>query len=83
MLSYKQQSEDLKNEITSMVTIYNKNASPNDAVPVDKIIEITNTYETEMRSAHNEYEHLEKELRKEEAERNNMIQEIELCFGKL
>lgn len=38
MLSYKQQSEDLKNEITSMVTIYNKTASPTDAVPVEKII---------------------------------------------
>lgn len=38
MLSYKQQSEDLKNEITSMVTMYNKTASPSDAVPVEKII---------------------------------------------
>lgn len=44
MLSYKQQSEDLKTEITSMVTMYNKTANPNDAVPVDKIIEITNAY---------------------------------------
>ncbi len=76
MLSYKQQSEDLKNEITSMVSIYNKSANPSDAVPVEKIIEITNSYETEMKNAHTEYEHLEKELRKEEAERNNMIAEI-------
>ena len=45
MLSYKQQSEDLKTEITSMVTIYNKNADPNQAVPVEKIMEITNIYE--------------------------------------
>lgn len=28
MLSYKNQSEELKNEITSMVTIYNKTANP-------------------------------------------------------
>ena len=45
MVSYKQQSEDLKTEITSMVTIYNKNADPNQAVPVEKIMEITNIYE--------------------------------------
>lgn len=35
-----------------MVTIYNKTANPNQAVPVEKIIEITNVYENEMKNAH-------------------------------
>ena len=48
-----------------MVTIYNKNADPNQAVPVEKIMEITNVYEKEMKEAHSEYEKLEGELKKE------------------
>ena len=63
-----------------MVTIYNKNANPNQAVPVDKIIEITNVYETEMKSAHKQYQYLESELKKEEGERDDMMKEIMKCF---
>ena len=66
-----------------MVTMYNKTASPNEAVPVQKIIEITNAYEIEMKNANKEYESLEKELRKEQGERNDMVKQIQLCFGKL
>lgn len=39
---YQQQSNMLKEEIVGMVTIYNQNNSPESAVPVEKIIEITN-----------------------------------------
>jgi hypothetical protein len=35
------------------MTMYNKTANPNDAVPVEKIIEITSSYETEMKNANN------------------------------
>lgn len=49
-----------------MVSMYNKTANPTEVVPVDKIIEITNHYETEMRSVNAEYENLENELKKEE-----------------
>jgi hypothetical protein len=31
--------------------MYNKTVDPNDAVPVEKIIEITNSYEVEMKNA--------------------------------
>lgn len=34
MLSYKEQSETLKQEISSMVNVYNKTADPSQAVPV-------------------------------------------------
>ena len=34
-----------------MVNVYNKTADPNQAVPVEKIMEITTAYEKEMRSA--------------------------------
>lgn len=52
MQSYKQQSEDLKEEITSIVSVYNKTASPEEAVPVEKILEVTHIYETEMKTVH-------------------------------
>lgn len=42
-----------------MVTMYNKTADPSEAVPVEKIMEITNSYETEMKTAHSEYQRLE------------------------
>ena len=38
---YQQQSEDLKVEIADMVNVYNKNRSPDQAVPVEKIMQIT------------------------------------------
>ena len=50
-----------------MVNVYNKTADPSQAVPVQKIMEITNEYEKQMRSAQDEYESLEKELKQEEA----------------
>lgn len=59
-----------------MVTVYNKTASPEDAVPVDKIIEVTKLYENEMRSTHEEYQNLEGMLRKEENERDDMMKQI-------
>ena len=66
-----------------MVNIYNKTADPSQAVPAEKIMEITNTYEQEMRSAHTEYQRLESELKREEEERNGMMGEIQECFAKL
>ena len=48
-LAYQQQTEELKTEIVSMVSIYNKNKSPEQAVPVEKIIQITNDYQEGMR----------------------------------
>lgn len=59
-----------------MVTVYNKTASPEDAVPVDKIIEVTKLYENEMKSTHEEYQNLEGMLRKEETERDDMMRQI-------
>lgn len=38
-----------------MVTMYNKTADPSAAVPVEKIMEITNCYEKEMKTVHQEY----------------------------
>lgn len=42
---YQRQSEELKAEIVGMVNIYNQNRSSEQAVPVEKIMEITNEYQ--------------------------------------
>jgi Mg2+ and Co2+ transporter CorA len=73
----------LKGEIVGMVGIYNKNRSPEEAVPVDKIVQITNDYHTGMQEVQQEYNTLSGQLKNEEDERNQMIQEISLCFEKL
>ena len=43
-----------------MVNIYNKNKSPDQAVPVEKIMEITKDYQEGMREVQNEYSALSK-----------------------
>lgn len=49
-----------------MVNIYNKNRSPEEAVPVDKIMQITNEYQEGMREVQQEYNTLSGQLRTEE-----------------
>lgn len=66
-----------------MVNIYNKNRSPEEAVPVDKIMQITSEYQEGMREVQQEYNTLSGQLRTEEDERNQMLDEINLCFEKL
>lgn len=66
-----------------MVGIYNKNCKPEEAVPVDKIMQITNEYQTGMREVQQEYSTLSGQLKHEENERNQMLEEINLCFEKL
>lgn len=66
-----------------MVAIYNKNRSPEQAVPVDKIIQITNDYQEGMREVQGEYSVLSEQLKKEEEEREVMMQQINSCFEKL
>jgi hypothetical protein len=84
MEEYKTQSVALKYEIADMVSIYQKSSQGNtDAVPVEKIIAITNEYENGMREANREYTHLAEELRKEETERDDIMEQIKDCFGKL
>lgn len=59
MEEYKTQSVALKYEIADMVSIYQKSSQGNtEAVPVEKIIAITNEYENGMREANREYTHL-------------------------
>ena len=53
----------LKEEIVGMVTIYNQNSSPESAVPVEKIIEITNEYQEGMKEVQKEYNGLTAELK--------------------
>ena len=47
-----------------MVGIYNKKRSPEEAVPVDKIIEITTQYQSGMKEVQTEYNVLSAELKK-------------------
>ena len=62
--TYQAQSEQLKSEIVDMVGIYNKKRSPEEAVPVDKIIEITTQYQSGMKEVQTEYNVLSAELKK-------------------
>ena len=66
-----------------MVEVYNKNKSPDQAVPVEKIMQITKDYQEGMREAQQEYGKLSQELKKEEEERDVMMKEIQTCFDKL
>ena len=66
-----------------MVSIYNQNKSPEQAVPVDKIMQITKDYQEGMREVQNEYSVLSQELKQEEQERDLMMKEIQVCFEKL
>ena len=66
-----------------MVSIYNKNKSPEEAVPVDKIIQITHDYQQGMKEVHTEYNTLSGQLKKEEEERDAMMGQIQVCFEKL
>lgn len=56
-----------------MVGIYNRNRSPEEAVPVDKIMQITNEYQEGMREVQAEYNTLSGQLKSEENERNQML----------
>lgn len=69
--------------MVGMVNIYNKNKSPDEAVPVEKIIQITNEYQEGMKEVQAEYSQLSGQLKKEEEERNQMMEQIEMCFKKL
>ena len=66
-----------------MVSIYNQNKSPEQAVPVDKIMQITKDYQEGMREVQNQYSVLSQELKQEEQERDLMMKEIQVCFEKL
>ena len=66
-----------------MVGRYNKNRSPEEAVPVEKIMQITNEYQQGMQEVQQEYNTLSGQLRSEENERNQMLEDISLCFEKL
>lgn len=55
--------------MVSMVTAFNKNRSPEEAVPVEKIMEITQSYQEGMKEAQAEYSELSQSLKKEEEER--------------
>ena len=66
-----------------MVDVYNKNKSPDQAVPVEKIMQITKDYQEGMREVQQEYGELSHELKKEEEERDLMMKEIQTCFDKL
>jgi len=66
-----------------MVNIYNNNRAPDQAVPVDKIIQITTDYQQGMREVQGEYTQLSEQLKKEEEERDLMMEQINLCFSKL
>jgi len=48
----------LKYEIADLVSVYEKSSANTEAVPVEKIISITNEYEQGMREANREYHHL-------------------------
>ena len=73
-LDYQRQSSELQKEIVGMVEVYNKNQSPEQAVPVDKIMAITSEYQNGMREVQQEYSQLSEQLRKEEDERNGMME---------
>ena len=66
-----------------MVGMYNKGKNAEEAVPVDKIIQITNEYQEGMREVQSEYSTLSVQLKKEEEERNEMLEQINVCFDKL
>ena len=66
-----------------MVGIYNKNKTAEDVVPVDKIMQITTEYQEGMREVQAEYNTLSVQLKSEEEERNEMIEQINVCFDKL
>lgn len=66
-----------------MVGMYNKGKNAEEAVPVDKIIQITNEYQQGMREVQSEYSTLSVQLKKEEEERNEMMEQINVCFDKL
>lgn len=53
-----------------MVGMYNKGKNAEEAVPVDKIIQITNEYQEGMREVQSEYGTLSVQLKQEEEERN-------------
>jgi Mg2+ and Co2+ transporter CorA len=66
-----------------MVGIYNKNRTAEDAVPVDKIMQITTEYQEGMKEVQAEYNTLSGQLKREEEERNEMMDQIGICFDKL
>lgn len=66
-----------------MVQVYNKNQSPEQAVPVEKIMQITQEYQEGMKEVQSEYNTLSLQLKKEEEERNEMMSQIQSCFDKL
>ena len=72
--AYQRQSSELQQEIVGMVEVYNKKRSPEEAVPVEKIMEITSEYQNGMREVQQEYSQLSEQLRKEEDERNGMME---------
>lgn len=80
---YQKQSESLKEEMIGMVGLYNKNQSPEQAVPVEQILQMTSEYQSGMREVQAEYGVLSQQLQQEEKERNQMMEEINSCFEKL
>ena len=66
-----------------MVGIYNQNAGPGNAVPIQQIISITGHYEQGMKEANKEYTDLSQQLNQEQLQQSKMVEQMMLCMKKL